>query len=263
MERITSTPSAPQITNGTELADALYERELVTAKTVGDVRQQTAKLVTQLGTDGEAGQRMEEIHASVNTVAGDGGAHDGIKLEDDLGSGVLGMNRLGTNDSLMRRDQMDPVHIVDRTRYVLDTALHEHSQELGHAGQDPSAAATLEVIDENGRHHDAMTVIEGNVVENVSGHIGQRREGLPQETYLEGADLVRDLGRDTVDSYVRQGGANVGNHLQVEVWRKGDAQIDQMLEEGAAVGMTEAQVHKAAEKLGRMRRETAPQALTA
>ncbi len=252
MERMHSTPSA-ETGSGKDLADTLYQSELKTAKTVGDVRQKLGALVDKVGSDGEAGKRMTEIRASVDKAA-EGGAHDNVQLEDQVGGSdsVLGMNKLGTKESLMRRDQLNPEQVVQQTRFTADTLLHENSDEVGHAGQDAKAAATITIIDEEGVH-DATTMFEGDVVEGVAGKLGQRREGLPAKTYIEGADAVSRIGRETVRSYTAKGGANVGNHLQTEVWRRNQGiEIGEMLRQGAAVGMTEAQVYKAARELGKL-----------
>ena len=253
MERIDTTAPA-EIRSGKDVADTLYHSELKTAKTVGDVRRRLDALVATVGSDGEAGERMTQIKASVDK-ASDGGTHDSVKLEDQVAgsNSVLGMNKLGTKDSLMRRDQLGAKQVTERTRYTMDTVLHEDSEEVGHAGQDPKAIPTLTVIDEHGQLKDATTVVEGNVVANVSARLGARREGLPQQTYVEGADLVEKLGRERVDSYVRKGGANVGNHLQTEVWRQNQGiEIGEMLRQGAAVGMTQEQVLRAAREIGKL-----------
>lgn len=252
MERTPTTSSAETPINGVELADSLYEQQLQHANTVGDVRSRIGTLMKEVGSEGEMGARLKEIQTAVDEATGKG-AHDSVKLQDDLGGGVLGQNKVGTKESEMRVDQLSPEHVTANTRYTLDTVLHEDSEELGHAGQDPSAAATVEVIDAQGKHHDATTLFEGNVVENVSSKLGQRREGLPQETYLEGADLVQDIGRQKVDSYIRKGGANVGNHLQAEVWKtQPTLTLQQMMEQGQAVGMSSDQVLKAAQEQGRL-----------
>lgn len=252
MERLHDTPPAQEtVLSGKDLADTLYRQELETAATIGDVREKMDNLLNEVGTDGKAGERMSEIKDGLEEATGNG--NDNVKLEQDLGSGVLGQNKVGTKESVMRMDQLDPEQVTAEARYTLDTVLHENSEALGHAGQDPSAAATVEVIDAAGKHHDAVTVFEGNVVENVASELGKRREGLPQETYLDGADLVKDLGRGTVDSYVRKGGANVGKHLQEEVWRQqgGKIDVETMLEQGAAVGMSREQVLRAAREQGK------------
>lgn len=258
----TSSP-ALEILNGREIADHLYESELQSAKTIGDVRGKLDTLMQTVGANGDAGRRLTEIKTSVDH-ASEGGKHDDLQLKDDLGSGVLGMNKIGTRESVMRRDQFSPDQVVNTTRHTLDTVLHEHSEELGHAGQDSRAAATLTVIDASGQMRDSTTVIEGNVVANVSARLGGRREGLPQETYLEGADLVDGLGRETVDSYVRKGGANVGKHLQEEVWRQNTGiELDEMLAQGAAVGMTEDQVIRVAREQGKLPKDSLTPALAA
>ncbi len=252
MERTPTTSLAETSVDGMELVDTLYQAQLEEANTVGDVRASIGRLMQEVGTTGEAGTRLKELQASVDEATGNG-SHDSVKLADDLGGGVLGQNKVGTKESEMRMDQLSPEHVTENTRYTLDTVLHEDSTELGHAGQDPTAQATVEVIDATGKHHDATTVFEGNVVENVSAELGQRREGLPQETYIEGADLVSDIGRETVDSYVRQGGANVGKHLQAEVWKtQPTLTLQAMMEQGQAVGMSADQIVKVAQEQGRL-----------
>lgn len=231
------------------MADALYRRELETAATIGDIRSKMDALLHQVA-DAEARQRMAKIKKSLEKATGKGNGN--VQLKNDLGSGVLGQNKVGTRESAMRRDQLDPKKITTQVRDTLDTVLHENSNRLGHAGQDPSAAATVQVIDEKSNLYDARTVFEGNVVANVSAELGARRAGLPQETYLEGADLVEGIGRDRVDSYVRKGGRNVGRHLQEEVWRmQTDLSVDDMLQQGAAVGMSQEQVLRAAREQGK------------
>lgn len=265
MERTPDTSSAPEIRNGKELADSLYRAELAAAQTVGQARSKLEALISKVGTDGEVGKRMTAIKTSVDTAA-EGGEHDNVQLQDQVGGSatILGMNKLGTKDSLMRRDQLDPAQVVAQTRYTADTLLHENDDDVGHAGQDAAAADTITIVDEDGLH-DATTVFEGDVVEGVAGKLGQRRENLPQQTYLEGADAVRKIGRDTVRSYTAKGGANVGKHLQTEVWRRNQGiEIGEMLEQGAAVGMTETQVLKAAKELGKLPEEQrTPQTLAA
>lgn len=265
MELTPDTSSAPEMRNGRDLADRWYQDELKTAKTVGEVRGRLGKLVGTVGSDGEAGKRMTEIKASVDK-ASDGGAHDNVELQDQVGGSdsVLGMNKLGTKNSLMRRDQLNPKQVVERTRYTADTLLHENSEEVGHAGQDAAAAATITIVDQDGLH-DATTVFEGDVVEGVAGKLGQRRENLPQKTYIEGADAVARIGRDKVRSYTAKGGANVGKHLQTEVWRQNlGITFDEMLRQGTAVGMSEDQVYKAARELGKLPKESeTPVALAA
>lgn len=245
MERTPTTSSAETI-DGKELADTLYQEQLDQANTVGDIRSRLGVLMQHVGTDGEASARLKELESSVDEATGDGD-HDAVKLADDLGEGVLGQNKVGTKESEMRMDQLSPEQVTADTRYTLDTVLHEDSEQLGHAGQDPAAVATVEVIDAKGKHHDATTAFEGNVVANVSAKLGQRRAGLPQETYQEGADLVEDVGLDKVDSYIRKGGANVGKHLQTEVWKtQPTLTLQDMMEQGQAIGMSSDQIMKAA-----------------
>lgn len=249
MEKFNATPSAE---NQKETADMLIERELADAKTIGDARRSMQELMQKVGTDGEVGERLQEVVRSVDK-ASEFGAHDNVQLEDDLGGGVLGQNKLGSKESVMRRDQLHPEQIVENTRYTMDTILHENSDELGHAGQDRNSLPTITVIDKTGKMHDSTTILEGNVVANVSARLGERREGLPQETYIEGADLVEEIGRQTVDDYVRKGGAHVGEHLQTEVWKtQPSITFAEMQQQGAALGMTEEQVKNAAEEQGKL-----------
>lgn len=252
MEKFNTTPSAENQLSGRELADTLYQQQLQEADTIGEARGHIRNLLREVGTDGEAGQRMQEISRSVDK-ASEGGTHDNISLKDDLGGGVLGNNLVGTNDSNMRRDQLNPEQITTDTHDTMDTILHENSVELGHAGQDPNAISTISVIDRTGKIHGSTTILEGNVVSKVSARLGQRREGLPQEVYLEGADLVEDIGSQTVDSYVRKGGANIGKHLQTEIWKtQAGITFDEMQAQGVAVGMSSEAIRKAAEAQGKL-----------
>lgn len=249
MERTKFTSSA-DLQDGEKLVDSLYMQKLATAKTVDDVRSEMQEVMQVTGTDGDIGKRAQELSQGLDKSTA--GGHGGIQLKEDLGSGVLGQNKLGSNDSVVRKDQFTPEAITEKSRYTLDTVLHENDKEVGHAGQDPTAVATLAVIDKNKKLHEAVTTIEGNVVSNVSEKIGQRREGLPKETYLEGADLVESIGNDKVDTYVRKGGANVGKFLQTEMWRmRPEIQFEEMKAEGAAVGMNEEQIRAAAKELGK------------
>lgn len=237
---------------GDQLADRFYLRQLEGEATIGDIRSQLGALLHDVQHDEEATKRMGQIKKGVDEVAG-GGSHDGVSLKDDLGANVLGQNRLGTKASVLRRDQMNPDDVINHTKYSIDTVLHENSEKLGHAGQDPAAAYTIAVVDESGKFHGAVTGFEGNVVANVSAHLGEQREGLPEEVYQEGVDLVKTMGRETVDSYMRKGGANVGKHLQVEMWRtQPGITFERMLEQGAAVGMSEEQIVEAATELGKV-----------
>ncbi len=246
------TSSALEELGGAEIADTLYEHTLSEAKTIGDVRRDVRSLLGEVGSEGKIGKRMQQISASLDQATESGG-HDDVEIADDLGSGVLGRNKLGVRESVLRRDQLHPAQITARTRETMDTVLHENSENLGHAGQDPNAVGTLAVIDAKGKFHGPTTLIEGDVVSGVSKHLGGRRAGLPKQTYLEGADLVEEIGAERVRSYVRKGGANVGNHLQQEVWRKQPGiSFDEMMAQGSAVGMSEDQIRRAAEEQGKL-----------
>jgi hypothetical protein len=263
MEYTTHTPQAENI-EGREMADALFDEKLQTAKTIGEVRTELDELMTTVQQPNqkqtETGARLEELKAAVDQVS-DGGAHDSIKLQDDLGAGVLGQNMVGTRESEIRRDQIDPEHVTANTRHVMDTVLHEDSEDLGHAGQD--AKARVNII-KDGKPVDSVVLFEGNVVTNVSNHLGEQREGLPEEVYQEGAKLVGELGAEEVDAYLRKGGAKQGEHLQELVWEKqGDVTLDQMVEEGQAVGMSDSEIVKAAEKQGKFDQSRAPRVLAA
>lgn len=263
MQEHTTTPSAIlEHISGRDQVDAFYQLELKEAKTIEDLRNRMEGIVTKVGTDGEMGERATELTRGLEEATQ--GDHGSIKLEDDLGANVLGRNKLGTDDSEMRRDQLDPEAVTVNARYTLDTVLHENDTDLGHAGQDPSAASNLRVIDADGTELDAETIFEGNVVSNVSEELGQRREGLPEETYAEGADFVEEIGSDTVDEYVRQGGAHVGEHLQLEVWRANPGiSLEQMWSQGMQVGMSHDEIIAAAEKLGKIHTASAQPALAA
>jgi len=253
MERTPFTSSAELPSSGAEKADALYRTYLETAKTIGDVRKDLDRILDHVSQDAQAHERMKEIRDAVETVS-EGGVHDHVALESDLGEGVLGQNKPGTQESVMRRDQMDPDAVVEHTRFTVDTVLHEDSEEEGHAGQDPNARVA--VIGSDGKPHKEETVFEGNVVDKVSVRLGEEREGLPEETYLQGMRLVREIGSDTVDSYVRKGGANVGKPLQVEIWRKQPSiTVQEMLSQGRAVGMSSDEVLAAARSLGKKQNE--------
>ncbi len=252
MENNRAPSSALEELGGAEIADTLYEHKLAEAKTIGDVRREVQGLLNEVGSEGKIGERMQQISSSVDQAT-ESGAHDDIAIAADLGSGVLGQNKLGVKESVLRRDQLDPDRITAHTRETMDTVLHENSESLGHAGQDPNAVGTLSIIDARGKRHDPRTVIEGEVVSGVSHQLGRRRAGLPRRTYLEGADLVEEIGSERVRSYVRKGGANVGSHLQQEVWRKQPGiSFDEMMAQGSAVGMTEAQIRRAAEEQGKL-----------
>lgn len=252
MENNRTPSSALEELGGAKIADTLYEHKLAEAKTIGDVRRDVQSLLSEVGSEGKIGERMQQISASIDQATESDG-HDDVAIADDLGSGVLGQNKLGAKESVMRRDQLDPAHITTNTRNTMDTVLHENSEDVGHAGQDPNAVGTLSIIDARGKRHDPRTVIEGEVVSGVSHQLGRRRAGLPKQTYLEGADLVEEIGAERVRSYVRKGGANVGNHLQQEVWRKQPGiSFDEMMAQGSAVGMSEDQIRKAAEEQGKL-----------
>jgi len=252
MERTPSTPSAEELpASGAEHADTLYRTHLETARTLGEVRADLDRILLHVGDDAAAHERVKEIEQAVDSVS-EGGVHDGVQLDGDLGEGVLGTNNLGTRESHLRRDQLDPDAVIEDTRDKLDTVLHEDSEEDGHAGQDPRARVAI--IGMDGKPREETVVFEGNVVANVSRRLGQRREGLPEETYLEGVRLVQDIGPETVDSYVRKDGANVGKPLQIEVWRKRPSiTVQEMLEQGRAVGMSEREVLAAARVLGKFK----------
>lgn len=253
MEHITQTSSAE--VNGEQLADALFQSKLAAAQTIGDVRTDLNDLMTSLGSEGEIGERLGELKASVDEVS-QGGAHDSIALQDDLGAGVLGQNLVGTKESEMSRDQLTPKHVTENTRHVLDTVLHEDSEKLGHAGQDPAARVNI-IVD--GKPVDSVVLFEGNVVTNVSNHLGQQREGLPEEVYQEGARLVDQLGADEVDAYLRKDGANQGKHLQEHVWSQNSGvTVDQMIAEGQAVGMSEDEIIAVAQKQGKFDQSLTP-----
>ncbi len=255
MENTPSTSSALEELGGAEIADSLYERKLKEAKTIGDVRSELHSLLSEVGSDGAIGERMQKIAESVDHAT-ESGAHDNIAVADDLGPNVLGLNKMGSDESMLRRDQLGSDQIINHTDETKDTVLHENSPDVGHRGQDPNAVSTLAVIDETGKMHSPTTVIEGDVVSGVSQHLGKRREGLPEKTYLEGADLVEKIGAGTVKSYVRKGGANVGNHLQTEIWRmQPSITLEQMRAQGAAVGMSEAQILEVAKEQGKMPKE--------
>lgn len=238
------TSEAP--TSWKDLADGIYNRELETAPTIGAARLNLQRLLEKYGEEHEIGQRLSDIDEGLGRVAE--GGNEGIRLKDDLGAGVLGQNRVGTKESDMRRDQLSAEQVVQHTREVVDTALHENSEEVGHAGQD--STARVDII-KDGKHVQSTVLFEGNVVTKVSRKLGGRREGLPQQTYGEGADLVQELGVDTVDKYMRKGREKVGEALQVEVWKKqkGNLTYEQLLEEGAQVGMSSEEVQRAAQEL--------------
>ncbi len=262
MERTPSTPSAEELpASGAEHADKLYRTYLQTARTLGEVRGDLDRILLHVGDDAAAHERVKEIEQAVDSVS-EGGVHDNVALEGDLGADIVGRNELGTHQSAIRRDQLDPDTIVEETREVFDTVLHEDSEALGHAGQDPNARVA--VIGKDGELHKEAVVIEGDVVTNVSRRLGQQRDGLPEKTYLEGARHVQDIGAETVSGYVRKGGANVGKPLQVEVWRQQPSiTLQEMLEQGRAVGMSEREVLAAARALGKSTQHAAPQALAA
>lgn len=252
MQNEAPTSSALEELGGAEIADTLYEHKLAEAKTIGDVRRDVKSLLSEVGSEGKVGARMKQISESVDQAT-ESGAHDTVAVTDDLGAGVLGQNKLGSKESVLRRDQLNPDQIVENTRDTMDTVLHEDSESLGHAGQDPSALGTITVVDEHGKMHGPTTILEGNVVSRVSSHVGKRREGLPQETYLEGADLVEKIGAGKVDSYVRKGGANVGKHLQEEIWRmQPSITLDQMRAQASAIGMSEETVKRIAQEQGKL-----------
>lgn len=252
MKNTPSTSPALDELGGAEIADSLYERKLAEANTIGDVRRDLQNLLSEVGSEGAVGGRMQEIAESVDHAT-ESGAHDNIAVEDDLGPNVLGLNKMGSKESMLRRDQLSSGQITERTDETKDTILHENSDEVGHAGQDPSAVSKLGVVTEDGKIHSPTTIIEGDVVSGVSQHLGQRREGLPEETYLEGADLVEEIGADKVKSYVRKGGANVGKNLQTEIWRmQPSITLEQMRAQGAAVGMSEADVLAIAKEQGKV-----------
>ncbi len=249
MHHTNVTPSAELSEyTGAAYVDALYTHELQTSSTIGDLHERMRTIVTMIGTDGEMGERAQEL--SEGLLEATEGGHGNIALQNDLGEGVLGQNRVGTHDSEMLRKLLSPEVIIVDARYTLDTVLHENDSTLGHAGQDPTAFSTVAVVTPEGEYHEPTTMIEGNVVVNVADHLGEIREGLPQETYLVGAGLVDELGADTVDSYLRKGGENVGNYMQVEFWeRNPNLTLDQMLADGAAVGMPREKVMEHAERL--------------
>lgn len=258
MNTLTETSSAehPEL-RGAEFVDNLYTHELQTSSTIQDVHERMRTIVTMIGTDGEMGERAQELSDGLQEATDNGNGN--IRLEDDLGAGVLGQNTMGTKDSMMLRNQLSPEAITVDARYTLDTVLHENSS-IGHAGQDPSAWSTVAVVTPQGDFHEPTTMIEGNVVVNVSNHIGQQREGLPQETYLVGAGLVEELGAETVNSYIQKGKANVGNFIQVEFWeRNPNLTLKQMFEDGEKVGMPPELVLEEAQRLGKVPSSSVPQ----
>ncbi len=263
MQNEAPTASALKELGGAEIADTLYEHKLAEAKTVGDVRRDVHSLLSQVGSEGEIGERMKKISESVDQAT-ESGAHDNIAVQDNLGSGVLGQNKLGSKESVLRRDQLNPDQITANTRDTLDTVLHEDSEVVGHAGQDPKAVGTLAVIDAKGKFHGPTTVVEGDVVSGVSHQLGRRRAGLPRKTYLEGADLVEEIGAEKVRSYTRKGGANVGKNLQEEIWRmQPSITLDQMRAQASAIGMSEEAVQRIAEEQGKLPQEQEAQVVLA
>lgn len=238
---------SPSLT-GIECADDVFNQYLKTAQTLGDVRRGVAILMEEVSTDTAARSRIQNLQTSVEHITQ---GHEDIRLEDDLGAGVLGVNeRVGTTQTAMRRDQMEAEGIAKDPDSTLDIALHERSKKLGHAGQDPNAR--LAVIDERGQYKGPEVGFEGNVVANVADFLGKKRADIPERKYGEGERLVRGIGVKVVDTYVHIGGANVGRPLQIELWRKQpDIPFQDMLAQGQRIGLSEQEVYTIAEELGR------------
>ncbi len=249
MERNESTSSAETMPQGAELADALYNEKLATAKTVGEVRRELDGLMQETGEDEEATTRMQELKISLDEATESGG-HDNVKLEDDLGSGVLGRHTFATGEAEAVKEQFTPDQIVNNTRKTLALVVEENKPDIGHPSQDPTARVNV-IIDD--KQQSSTAAFEGNVGINIQHEYGIVRTDAPEQDYKEGERMVKKLGAEEVDSYIRKGGSHAGEHMQQLVWRKTPGiTYERMLDEGRAVGMSDDEIVSAARNQGKL-----------
>ena len=244
--------------DGAARADTLYNEHLKTSRTLGGVRTEVAGLLREVREDPEAQRRIARLQSAVDRVAV---GNENIAIED-LGPGTLGINRsLGTKNTAMDPHQLEAAPLMQATDHALDTALHENSEALGHAGQSPTARVAI--VDEQGNYRPTEVILEGNVVDNVERHLGKQRPDLPEKTYKEGQRLVQAIGARVVDTYVRIGGANAGRPLQVEFWkRQPHLTLEEMTEQGIRVGIGREETLAIAREIRRSREEAIEPQLT-
>ena len=259
MEVREAEPTAAENLQGADRADHFFNQRLQTARTLGEVRAGMATVLAEVASDVEAERRAGDLQRVVDQVAQ---GNENVRLEHDLGPGVLGVNwQIGTRNTAMRRDQLEAEVLVENPDRAWDTVLHENGSP-GHATQD--AHARVAVVDERGEFHEETVALEGNVVESVASEIGKKRPDLPQKVYKEGAELVRRIGNSVVDTYTRIGGANVGKPLQLEFWkRQPNITLEDMLQQGARVGMSKVEICTYAQELGHLEGVNAEHALAA
>lgn len=249
MERTPLTLSAETIPQGAELADALYNEKLATAKTVGEIRSGLDDLMRETAADKESSARMQELKTSLDEAT-EGGGHDGVKLEEDLGSGVLGKHTFASGEAEVVKGQFTPDEIVDNMRKTLAVVVEENKADIGHPSQDPAARVNVIIDDEQ---KSPTTAFEGNVGINIQNEYGIVRTDVPEKGYKEGERMVKKLGAEEVDSYIRKDGAHAGEHMQKLVWgRTPGITYQRMQEEGRAVGMSDEEIVLAAKEQGKL-----------
>lgn len=233
---------------GKERVDTAYSVELKTAGTLGELKGRMKTVVQETGDDAEAKKRATELEKGVDAVAATG---TDIKLADDLGESVLANHHFESGTSNMGRNLLTPEAVTKDTRLAVESGLHEHNTTRGHRGQD--ANARLAVITRTGERKEATVGLEGNVVTMVArdGRVGGVRDSLPEDTYKEGVRLAQEVGVDKLNSYARKGGANQGKPLQFEIWRKADLPVEEMVAQGAQLGIEREEVLQFAEHEGR------------
>lgn len=203
----------PSETSSAELASILYVQILQNADTIGELRTETHTLASAI-TRPEIAESLEHFSTSLNTITV-GGQYDAVGIKE-LPSNVLGQNMLGKNEAVVAPEVLDPAYISKETTQALNVVLHEASDDVGHAGQDPSAHAEI-IVD--GSLVDSTVIYEGHVVAGVAEKTGEGHKGLPEDVYQEGEVHVKNLGgHEAVGEYVTIGGAKQGEHLQTLVW---------------------------------------------
>jgi hypothetical protein len=207
------TSSAETTPSSEELAGILYVDILEKADTIGELRTETHTLASAM-TNPEIAESLEYFSTSLDTITVSG-QYDTVGIEE-LPQDVLGQNRLGQSEAVVAPEALGPAYITEETTQALNVVLHEASDEVGHAGQDPLAHASI-IVDQS--LVDSTVIYEGHVVTGVADETGEGHKNLPEDVYQEGADHVEKLGgHDAVGEYVTIGGAEQGNHLQLLVW---------------------------------------------